>query len=69
MRIEILSPFELVADEIIKINLGKRKLTKKDRKFLRNIIADCLAENPEAEKVERFFDFAMTELDKKKMGA
>ncbi len=69
LKKEILSPFELLADEIIQINLGKRKLTKNDRKFLRKIIADCLAENPETEKLERFFDFAMTELDKNKTGA
>lgn len=63
---EIVSPFEKVADEIIKTNLRKRKLTKKDREFVRNIIADCLAEHTETEKLERFFQFAMMELDKKK---
>lgn len=69
LKKEILSPFEEVADEIIKTNLGKRKLTKKDREFVRNIIADCLAEDPETEKLERFFQFAMTELDKNKLVA
>lgn len=65
---EVLSPLEQVADGIIEINLEGKNLSKKDRKFLRNIIADCLVEDPETEKTERFFQFAMTELDKKKSG-
>lgn len=66
---EILSPLEQEADGIIEINLDGKRLSKSNRKFVRDIIADCLVEDPETEKTERFFQFAMTELDKKKLGA
>lgn len=66
---EILSPLEQEADGIVEINLDRKRLSKKNRKFVRDIIADCLFEDPETEKTERFFLFAMAELGKKKLGA
>lgn len=55
-----------MADEIIEINYLHMSLTEEERLFIREIIIACLEEEPESEKTERFFYFAMSELSKNK---